>query len=285
MLTEPRPTTRSARIVAVVRLALVSAAAAAVAAAVAINHGVAPASARRYVCPMHSEVTASHPGDCAICGMALEPVDAANPVVMPDVPAAGGAPDLALAAVRVSAEASSLLRASVAPVRRNALPGEVYAPAIVQADGTVAARLYRDELAALAPDERAALVLAASPAAPIEVRRSAGAVRPRGNLVEVVFLADAAGPALPPGQTGWVRLAYRSRDMLVVRSASVIQSPDGPYVLVFSAQQGTLARRRIEVGKDYAGMTAVVSGLRDKELVAMANTFALDAERRLQAAP
>jgi len=283
MLTEPRPTNRSARIVAVIRLALVAAAAAAV--AVAVTHGGAPSSARRYVCPMHSEVTASHPGDCAICGMALEPVDVATPVALPEVPAAGGAHDIALTALRVSAEATSLLRFSVAPVRRNALPGEVYAPAIVKADGTVAARLYRDELAALAPDERAVLVPAGSPAAPIDVRRGGGEASPRGSLVEVVFLTDVRGPALPPGQTGWVRLGYRSRDMLVVRSASVIQSPDGPYVLVFSAQQGTLTRRRIEVGKDYAGMTAVVSGLRDKELVAMANTFSLDAERRLQAAP
>jgi hypothetical protein len=32
-------------------------------------------------------------------------------------------------------------------------------------------------------------------------------------------------------------------------------------------------------------MTAVVSGLRDKEFVVMANAFSVDAERRLQAAP
>jgi hypothetical protein len=54
---------------------------------------------------------------------------------------------------------------------------------------------------------------------------------------------------------------------------------------VFSNQRGGLTRRRIEVGKDYAGMTAVVSGLRDKEFVVMANAFSVDAERRLQAAP
>jgi multidrug efflux pump subunit AcrA (membrane-fusion protein) len=73
--------------------------------------------------------------------------------------------------------------------------------------------------------------------------------------------------------------------MLMVRSAAVLQGADGPYVLVFSAERGALTRRRVEIGKEYSGMTAVVSGLRDKEFVVMANTYAFDAERRLQDAP
>jgi len=73
--------------------------------------------------------------------------------------------------------------------------------------------------------------------------------------------------------------------MLVVKSAAIINARDGRYVLVFSAQRGQLTRRSVEIGKEYSGMTAIVSGLRDKEFVVMANTAALDAERRLQAAP
>src|SRR5690242_6483600 len=133
MQTEPRPAARSTSLVVVFRVALVALAAGAVVAAFAVSRGGTAPSARRYVCPMHSEVTSSRPGDCPICGMALEEVDAANHVAMPDDPAKTGAQDIALTALRASDEAKRLLRFSVAPVRRNVLPGEVFAPAEAQA--------------------------------------------------------------------------------------------------------------------------------------------------------
>src|ERR1041384_6648386 len=92
------------------RIALVGLAAGAVVAAIVVSRGGAVSAGRRYVCPMHSEVTSSRPGDCPICGMALEEVDAANHVAMPDDPTATGAEDIQLAAVRASAEGKSLLR-------------------------------------------------------------------------------------------------------------------------------------------------------------------------------
>lgn len=279
MRAEPRSSVRTASLALAARIAIAAIAAGATVAAVVIGRAGAPA-VRRYACPMHSEVSSSAPGDCPICGMALEDRTAAGR----DRTAAGG-DDLALAALRTSAEAASLLRFSVAPVRRNALPGEVFAPAIVGADGAIVARLYRDELATLGADEPAAFIPAAMPGSERAVRREPGAPVVRGALAEVGFRV-ANGAATPPcDQVGWIRLAHRSRDMLVVRSSAVLASADGPYVLVFSARTGTLTRRRIEVGKDYAGMTAVVAGLRDKEFVVMAHAFTFDAERRLEAGP
>jgi hypothetical protein len=286
--------TRSTPLVAVLRIALVALAAGAVVAAVLVSRdGTAPA-ARRYVCPMHSEVTSAHPGDCPICGMALEEVDAAHHVAMPDDPATTGAQDIALTALRASEEARRLLRFSVAPVRRNVLPGEVFAPAIAEADGTITARLYRDELATLAAGERAEFIPANAPDAPgatIRVVREAQDPAVHATIADVKFHPEphAAGsgapPAPPAGQVGWIKLAYRTRDMRVVRSSAVIHGPDGPYVLVFSAQKGNLTRRKVEFGKEWEGMTAIVGGLRDKEFVVMGDTFSFDAERRLQAAP
>jgi hypothetical protein len=289
MHTEARTkTTRSTPLVVVLRIALVAVAAGAVVAAIVVSRGGAVSAGRRYVCPMHSEVTSSRPGDCPICGMALEEVDAANHAAMPDDPAATGAEDIELTAVRASAEGKSLLRASVAQARRNVLPGDVYAPAIVEADGTITARLYRDELATLGVDERAEFVPTADPDASTKVQRDAQAPVVHATLADVKFrpIPGAAGTAAPPaGQVGWVKLVYRVRDMLVVRASSVIQSADGPYVLVFSAKLGTITKRRVEIGKEFMGMTAIMSGVRDKEYVVMANTFSFDAERRLQAAP
>jgi Cu+-exporting ATPase len=42
----------------------------------ALEPAVAPAfpTAAEYTCPMHPEIRQSGPGDCPICGMALEPV-------------------------------------------------------------------------------------------------------------------------------------------------------------------------------------------------------------------
>lgn len=300
MRTEPRTTTRSTPLVVVLRIALAALAAGAVVAAVLVSRGGTAPAARRYVCPMHSEVRSSHAGDCPICGMALEEIneiDAAHHVAMPDDPAATGAQDIALTALRASEEAKRLLRFSVAPARRNVLPGEVYAPAIAEADGTITARLYRDELATLADDERAEFLPADAPDAPIKVVRDAGDPAVHATLADVKFRpeprptgsgAPAAAPpaaAPPAGQVGWIKLAHKTRDMLVVRSSSVIHGPDGPYVLVFSAQKGNLTRRKVEFGKEWEGMTAIVGGLRDKEFVVMGDTFSFDAERRQQAAP
>jgi hypothetical protein len=281
--------------VVALRIAFVAIAAGAVAGALLIRRGGSALEERRFACPMHSEVTASHPGDCPICGMALEELDAAHHVAMPGDPAASGAQDIALTALRASDEARRLLRFSVVPARRNVLPGEVFAPAIVEADGSITARLYRDELATLAPDERAEFVPSAAPDAPTPVERDPAApvlhpplafvrFRPRSRPGSGSGGVAGAGAA-PPGQIGWVRLAYRTRDMLVVRASSVIQSADGPYVLVFSAQKGTLAKRKVEVGKEWEGMTAIVGGVRDKEFVVMGDAFSFDAERRLPAAP
>jgi multidrug efflux pump subunit AcrA (membrane-fusion protein) len=283
----PRSTNGSA-VVVVVRMFLVVLAASALVMALVASRRGSVASTRRYVCPMHSEVTAASPGDCPICGMALEEVGASNGVAMAHEATTNGAQAIALAGLRESAEATSLLRFSVAQARRNALPGEVYAPAVVEADGTIAARLYRDELLSLAADEVAELLPAASPDAPVKIRRDAtppAVTDPDDAIARVTFRPEPGATAPPPGQIGWVRLAYKTRAMLVVKSAAIINGRDGRYVLVFSSQRGQLTKRSVEIGKEYSGMTAIVSGLRDKEFVVMANTSALDAERRLQAGP
>jgi hypothetical protein len=292
MRTEPRTTTRSTPLVVVLRIALAALAAGAVVAAVLVSRGGTAPAGRRYVCPMHSEVVSAHPGDCPICGMALEETDAAHHVAMPDDPAATGAQDIALTALRASEEARKLLRFSVAPARRNVLTGEVFAPAIAEADGTFTARLYRDELATLATDERAEFVPADAPDAPVKLVRDAQDPAVHATLADVKFRPEsppagsgAPAAAPPAGQVGWVKLVHKTRDMLVVRASSVIHGPDGPYVLVFSAQKGNLTKRKVEFAKEWEGMTAIVGGLRDKEFVVMGDTFSFDAERRLQAAP
>src|SRR4029077_15408776 len=87
---------------------------------------------------------------------------------------------------------------------------------------------------------------------------------------------------LPPGAAGWVRLDPKSREALGGPALAVVQSGDGPYVLVFTPARGTVAKRPIEIGKIFSGWAAVLSGVNPRELVVSMNTFFWDAERRMQ---
>jgi hypothetical protein len=70
--------------------------------------------------------------------------------------------------------------------------------------------------------------------------------------------------------------------MLVVPSSAVLESSDGPYVLAYSPADRTFTKRPVETGKVFTGFTAVVSGLREREVIVAMNAFFFDAERRMQ---
>src|SRR6185295_4058343 len=126
---------------------------------------------------------------------------------------------LGIATLRGSTESIKLLRFSVAKARHNGFRGEVHAPAIAEADGTVTAQLYRDELASLAPDELAELIPAAAPGASIQLRRDPAPPIVQGAIAQVRFRVDPGSSASSPAGVGWVKLANKVRAVLVVRSA------------------------------------------------------------------
>src|SRR5262249_23160637 len=80
------------------------------------------------------------------------------------------------------------------------------------------------------------------------------------------------------------KFATRLRNDLVVKSSSILRSPEGPYVLVVADDRRTLTKRAVEIGNMLYGYASVVSGLRENEFVAAKYTFFLDAERRLRGA-
>ncbi len=265
------------RTVLAARLLLLAGAAAAVAGSVWIRlraDGHPPAAAA-YVCPMHPEVKTARPGACPICRMALEPAAPRSP------------------SARLRAQMSDL--AAVENVRKHNVVDfvrrqtplfnarEMRGPAWADADGLVTAVFYRDQIAAMASDEIGRFSATRDPARAWPVRRADLSVTPWDSATATVrFRARPSAAAPPPGSAGWLELARRPREMLTVPAAAVVQSPEGPYVLV-AAGGLTVQKRPIEIGETFfkQGFAVVLSGLQANERVVSRATFFFDADRRL----
>jgi multidrug efflux pump subunit AcrA (membrane-fusion protein) len=252
-----------------------------------LHPGAADATACRYVCPMHAEVRTPTPGACPICGMALERagVDrrgggatAANPLAgMADLTAVDNVRKHRLVDfVRVH----SLLR----DLR------ELRGPAWVGADRVITAILYKDQIAALRPDEPGTFSLTDAPDRTFTVHRTEEPVRGwDGSTGQIRFRVDqppsvaAEAPSPSAGQVGWLALAPRPRAALGVPASAVLQSPDGPYVLTVVAGGARIEKRPVEIGETFLkqGFAVVLSGLQVHDRVVGRAAFFLDADRRL----
>ena len=242
-----------------------------------------------FVCPMHAEVSSATARECPICGMALVRIG----TVVRDVAAAGlgGAiPDggETIAAAQLLSGAAGGLSPNLvgyypSPLRQHVLRYEIYAAAWLESESLLAVQVYRDQLPTLEADEHAVFSPTADPSTERDVRLAPGPAQPWDRSTSLVRFALQAGAGrLSPGTVGWVKFARRPRRMEVIPAAAVLESPEGPYVLVFSRASGAATRRAIEVGRITTGLAAVLSGLSPRELVVSVNAFSWDAERRLQ---
>jgi hypothetical protein len=216
----------------------------------------------RYVCPMHPEVTAAAPGECPICRMDLEPLGSAT----------------ARPAVNPSAFQTYDF------VRRRGFGQGVRAPAWVEDDGSVVAILYKDETEGLDRQDHGSFSPSAMPDALVPVRWEGAPPEPWDrSTARVRFRSDlAARPR--PGDVGWARLPAMRRDLEVVPRSAVLESEEGPYVLV-SSPDARLTVRPVEIGRVLGDYAIVLSGLRLQERVSVRSAFLLDAERRLRREP
>jgi Cu(I)/Ag(I) efflux system membrane fusion protein len=85
------------------------------------------AGVQLYTCPMHPAIVQDHPGECPICGMTLVPKAA----VRAHAPSDGGAPVPGLVGVELTPERIQLIGMRTAPVKREAVGGELRTVGVV----------------------------------------------------------------------------------------------------------------------------------------------------------
>jgi hypothetical protein len=166
-------------------------------------------------------------------------------------------------------------------VERRVIVDELRAPASVEEGGLVSALLYKEDIQDLAPGDRAWFFGVPSPAEGIEIRLAARAPQAWDSAtMKVGFELVSGAERSKPGDVGWVSLGTRPRERLLVPSSAVLNSPEGPYVLVVSPDRSFRARG-IELGRVSRGFATVLSGLDERETIIVGSAFSWDVERRL----
>ena len=271
----------SSRLIVVVRSLLAVVAAAAVVTGFVVTRTSAPkpvASGVVYGCPMHPGVISAAPRACPICRMALEPQSAAGgPGVAPVEP-----PTLKLPHGKWLAGFDSVSR-----VKKFESAFDMRAWAWAETADTGVALYPRDQAELLKAGEEGLFEPESGPRGPnphgIKVQLTAQPAEAWDAATALVRfrLAGHAGATLAPKEIGSVKFGTRLREDLVVKESSIIQSPEGPYVLIASEDRRSFTKRPVEIGSILYEYASVVGGLRENEYAAAQHTFALDTERRL----
>jgi hypothetical protein len=225
---------------------------------------------------MHPEVTSAAPGDCPVCGMALEIRKTGDEHGDRGTHANGLTFQLPQVAAITSFD-------DVGYGKMFEMAREMRAPAWAEDAETGQALFYKDEVAVLGATEEALFFPSTETtdaSFPVKVRRIDEPAVAWDRSTALIRFRVTAKARLTPGRTGSVKFATRTQDTLVVRTPAVVQAPTGPYVFLLAKDNRTLTKRAVEIGAVRMGHAAVLSGLAVGERIAAQATFFLDAERR-----
>jgi Cu(I)/Ag(I) efflux system membrane fusion protein len=110
------------------------------------------------------------------------------------------------------------------------------------------------------------------------------ALDPMTRTLKVRFEVANPGLALKPGMFADLETTLGGERQITVPASAVLGPAERPQVFVETAP-GRFQPRRVEAGPAFGGRTAIASGLRAGERVAVRASFLLDSESRLPPAP
>jgi hypothetical protein len=255
----------------------------------------APARATKtlYGCASHRDVIVDAPGQCPFCRADLRPLGAAERAavranVIPVSNASFAAGVTWLPESFPPAQSSQPGDGpAIGTAKRRVFVDDVRASAWFDPSGRVVALLYRDELVGLTPGEAGRFFRAAAPRDGIDVRLSEEPPSRWDATTSLVrFVIDPDEQAgVGAGETGWLELQGKSRELLVFPESALLRSSEGPYVLVPGAEGHAAQRRQVEIGRILKGNVVVLSGLAEGDRLIVGNAFFVDAEQRWKGAP
>jgi hypothetical protein len=236
-----------------------------------------PGDVEWYACPMHPEATARSAGVCPICGMALQRVSSRR--IPSSSGSQGGSGAGTAASFSLEPDEPDVPRHGIVGVARRQFTRRIRGPGWLARPGIVEAQFYDDEAAVLTPGDRGTFVPgdASGPGIPVRLVDATPDAHERSSST---LRFDIMGAAVPPMQAGWVELGTRALDQLVVPAAAIVESPEGPVVLIASSEGRTFTRQSVRVGRVSAGVAVIEAGLKERDRIVAMDAFFLEAAAR-----
>lgn len=228
-----------------------------------------------YQCPMHPQIVQDHPGNCPICHMRLEKVEARGG----EAPAVPGR-----AAFQLSDRRQQLIGVRTVKAGRQPLRKTLRLPGRVSGDGgTILAQLLEIDSGKLAAGMEAALMGPDGQRVTARVDEVDESLDTLTRSFSVSLRAGEPAAWLKSGIFVEVRIALHFGDRMAVPTDAVLDTGDQQIVFV-AGPNGTYEPRQVRLGREGDDLVEVVTGVHEGERVVCAANFLIDSESRFRAA-
>jgi multidrug efflux pump subunit AcrA (membrane-fusion protein) len=246
----------------------------------AVRPGSSTASVR-YQCPMHPQIVRDRPGDCPICHMHLEKIEA--PAAEP-VPSAGATGVPGKAAFTLSAHRRQLIGVKTVRAMPRKLSRTVRLPGRVSNDGgVILAQLLEIDAGHVAAGMDAVVVGPEGQEVPADVTQVDDGLDTLTRSFAVTLQTKEKDAWLRAGVFCEVRVTRALGERLAIPADAVLNTGDQQVVFV-ALPGGRFEPRRITLGREGDELVEVRKGLTEGEEVVSAANFLIDSESRFRAA-